>query len=79
MPKSKNTMESRMYEKNVSTLGKIKCSQKSVYSENGRRKYKITRDIEHAGKKKIETPTNRYTHIQCDSVWKRLLLMLNTT
>ena len=25
-------MESRMYKKNVSTLGKIKCSQKSVYS-----------------------------------------------
>ena len=49
MPKSWNTMESCMYKKNVSTLGKIKCSQKSVYSENGRRKYKITLDIEHAG------------------------------
>ena len=32
MPKSEITMESRMYKKNVSTLGKIKCSQKSVYS-----------------------------------------------
>ena len=32
MPKSEITMESRMYKKTVSTLGKIKCSQKSVYS-----------------------------------------------
>ena len=34
---------------------------------------------QHTGKKKIETPTHRYTHIQFDLVWKRLLLMLNTT
>ena len=32
MPKSEITMELRMYKKNVSTLGKIKCSHKSVYS-----------------------------------------------
>ena len=32
MPKSLITMESRMYKKNVSTCGKIKCSQKPVYS-----------------------------------------------
>ena len=33
---------------------------------------------QHTGKK-IETPTHSYTHIQFDLVWKRLLLMLNTT
>ena len=32
MPKSWNTMELRMNQKHVSTLGKINCSQKSVYS-----------------------------------------------
>ena len=48
----------------------------AVKSENCcRKKYKITRDIEHTGKKKIETPTNRYTHIQFDSVWKRLITL----
>ena len=32
-----------------------------------------------AGGEKTETPPNRNTHIHFDSVWKRLLLMLNTT
>ena len=158
-----------MYKQNVSTLGKIKCSQKSVYGcilpfmflglrntcrfgpltffalltlfalllsvhqwlrsairdsqqptspigfpifeittcrttseRRSKRRQKITRKAlcphacgttmprwarsekwkwlpQHTGKKKIETPTHRYTHIQFDLVWKRLLLMLNTT